>query len=273
MRDPKNNLVYEAHMYIDKDFSGNCFDKNEKFDPMIGVNRVKPFVDWLKQNKLRGYIGEHGIPDFSPSALVATDNLLSYLRQNCIPSTYWAAGPWWGEYALSLDVTSGKHRRSCRFCRSTPRPRTAAPASVRCKDFTPQARTGLRARFAFQRQPVCYSSSARSRQPAPATFDHSVTNLPSRAVSLVFVRRSVAQSRCRLQAHRGQSASKPALSGSLVHYRRRRNSPPANAGTVWPEPRNSKNGVRSPFILRTYIARPRRSASLCFKDRGHPANP
>lgn len=96
MRDPKNNLVYEAHMYIDKDFSGNYFDKNEKFDPMIGVNRVKPFVDWLKQNKLRGYIGEHGIPDFSPSALVATDNLLSYLRQNCIPSTYWAAGPWWG---------------------------------------------------------------------------------------------------------------------------------------------------------------------------------
>ncbi|MCQ4261963.1 cellulase [Stutzerimonas stutzeri] len=110
MRDPKNNLVYEAHMYVDKDFSGNYFDKNEKFDPMIGVNRVKPFVDWLKQNKLRGYIGEHGVPDFSPSAIVATDNLMTYLRQNCIPSTYWAAGPWWGEYALSLDVVSGKHR-------------------------------------------------------------------------------------------------------------------------------------------------------------------
>lgn len=110
MRDPKNNLVYEAHMYVDKDFSGNYFDKTEQFDPMIGVNRVKPFVDWLKQNKLRGYIGEHGVPDFSPSAIVATDNLMTYLRQNCIPSTYWAAGPWWGEYALSLDVVSGKHR-------------------------------------------------------------------------------------------------------------------------------------------------------------------
>lgn len=110
MRDPKNNLVYEAHMYVDKDFSGNYFDKTEKFDPMIGVNRVKPFVEWLKQNKLRGYIGEHGVPDFSPSAIVATDNLMTYLRQNCIPSTYWAAGPWWGEYALSLDVVSGKHR-------------------------------------------------------------------------------------------------------------------------------------------------------------------
>lgn len=110
MRDPKNNLVYEAHMYVDKDFSGNYFDQSEVFDPMVGVNRVKPFVDWLKQNKLRGYIGEHGVPDFSPSAIVATDNLLAYLRQNCIPSTYWAAGPWWGEYALSLDVSSGKAR-------------------------------------------------------------------------------------------------------------------------------------------------------------------
>ena len=110
MRDPKNNLVFEAHMYIDKDFSGNYFDQNEKFDPMIGVNRVKPFVDWLKQNKLRGYIGEHGVPDFSPSAMVATDNLMTYLRQNCIPSTYWAAGPWWGEYSMSLDVSSGKYR-------------------------------------------------------------------------------------------------------------------------------------------------------------------
>ncbi len=110
MRDPKNNLVYEAHMYIDSDFSGNYFNKSETFDPMVGVNRVKPFVDWLKQNKLRGYIGEHGVPDFSPSAIVATDNLMAYLRQNCIPSTYWAAGPWWGDYALSLDVSSGKQR-------------------------------------------------------------------------------------------------------------------------------------------------------------------
>ncbi|TLX53652.1 glycoside hydrolase family 5 protein [Stutzerimonas nosocomialis] len=110
MRDPKNNLVYEAHMYIDSDFSGNYFNKAETFDPMIGVNRVKPFVEWLKQHKLRGFLGEHGVPDFSPSAMVATDNLLAYLRQNCIPSTYWAAGPWWGEYSMSLDVTSNKAR-------------------------------------------------------------------------------------------------------------------------------------------------------------------
>jgi endoglucanase len=110
MRDPKNNLVYEAHQYLDFDYSGTYTKRAETFAPMLGVERVKPWVEWLKANKLRGFLGEHGIPDFSPSAVVATDNLLAYLNANCIPSTYWAAGPRWGENIMALDVTSGKHR-------------------------------------------------------------------------------------------------------------------------------------------------------------------
>ncbi|HCJ29077.1 MAG TPA: cellulase, partial [Pseudomonas sp.] len=110
MRDPKNNLVYEAHQYLDYDYSGTYSNRAETFAPMLGVERVKPWVEWLKKNKLRGYIGEHGIPDFSPSAVVATDKLLAYLAENCIPSTYWAAGPRWGENIMALDVASGKHR-------------------------------------------------------------------------------------------------------------------------------------------------------------------
>ncbi|MCQ4314283.1 cellulase family glycosylhydrolase [Pseudomonas stutzeri] len=110
MRDPKNNLVYEAHLYLDKDYSGTYASRSAVYDPMIGVTRAKPFVEWLSRNKLRGFIGEHGAPDYSPSAIVATDNLLKYLNQHCVPSTYWAAGPWWGNYALSLDVKSGKPR-------------------------------------------------------------------------------------------------------------------------------------------------------------------
>lgn len=110
MRDAKNNLVYEAHLYLDADYSGKYKDAKAVYDPMEGVKRAKPFVEWLSKYKLRGFIGEHGAPDFSPSAIVATDNLLKYLNQNCIPSTYWAGGPWWGEYALALDVKSGKSR-------------------------------------------------------------------------------------------------------------------------------------------------------------------
>ncbi len=110
MRDPNNNLMFEAHLYFDKDYSGYYTNRYEKYDPMIGVVRAKPFVEWLTRHRLRGFIGEHGAPDFSPSAVVAMDNLLQYLGQHCIPSTYWAAGPWWGDYALSLDVKSGKPR-------------------------------------------------------------------------------------------------------------------------------------------------------------------
>jgi endoglucanase len=110
MRDPNNNLMFEAHLYFDKDYSGYYTNRYEKYDPMIGVVRAKPFVEWLTRYRLRGFIGEHGAPDFSPSAVVAMDNLLQYLGQHCIPSTYWAAGPWWGDYALSLDVKSGKPR-------------------------------------------------------------------------------------------------------------------------------------------------------------------
>lgn len=110
MRDAKNNLMFEAHLYFDQDYSGYYTNRNEVYDPMIGVIRAKPFVEWLSRYRLRGFIGEHGAPDYSPSAIAATDNLLRYLGQHCIPSTYWAAGPWWNDYALSLDVKNGKPR-------------------------------------------------------------------------------------------------------------------------------------------------------------------
>ena len=107
MRDPANNLVFEAHMYLDWDTSGAYANKSETFAPDLGITRAKPFVDWLRANKLRGFIGEMGVPNYASDAIVAMDNLLGYLRDNCVPLSYWAAGPWWGNYILSLDVTGG----------------------------------------------------------------------------------------------------------------------------------------------------------------------
>ena len=107
MRDPANNLIFEAHMYLDRDTSGMYKDKTETFAPDLGIARAKPFVDWLRSNKLRGFIGEIGVPNYAPDAIVAMDNLLGYLRDNCVPLTYWAGGPWWGNYILALDVSGG----------------------------------------------------------------------------------------------------------------------------------------------------------------------
>lgn len=110
MRDPRNNLIYEAHLYLDRDTSGMYADRTETFAPSLGVDRARPFIDWLKANNLLGHIGEFGVPAYSDQGIVAMDNLLGYLRDNCVPLTYWAAGPWWGDYPLSLDVKSGGDR-------------------------------------------------------------------------------------------------------------------------------------------------------------------
>jgi len=33
--------------------------------------------------------------------LTVLDNFLNHLKNNCINGTYWAGGPWWGDYILS----------------------------------------------------------------------------------------------------------------------------------------------------------------------------
>lgn len=101
--DPVDNLVFSAHIYLDSNASGQLYATDTgPVDPMVGVKRATPFVNWLKTHGKRGQIGESGIPD-DPRYLEAMDNLLGYLQQNCIPMTYWAAGRAWGGYTLSVE--------------------------------------------------------------------------------------------------------------------------------------------------------------------------
>ena len=109
IEDPANNIIYEGHMYFDKDFSGR-YASEEIVDPMLGVERARPFVEWLKEHNVKGFLGEYGVPAHSESMLVAMDNLLTYLNENCIPSTYWAGGPGWGDYVMAIEPVGGKDR-------------------------------------------------------------------------------------------------------------------------------------------------------------------
>ncbi len=111
LRDPADNLIFSAHTYIDPDASGHYADPPASdFDPMIGVKRVQPFVDWLVRHNKRGHIGEFGVPDDDPRWLEAMDNLLAYLQAHCIPMTYWAAGRSWGGYRLAVEPRDGQDR-------------------------------------------------------------------------------------------------------------------------------------------------------------------
>ncbi|TWI52348.1 aryl-phospho-beta-D-glucosidase BglC (GH1 family) [Pseudomonas duriflava] len=111
LKDPSNNIIFSAHSYFDEN-AGGSYDSVDvnKLDAMYGVNRVKPFVEWLKKHGKRGYIGEFGVPDNNPRWNLLMDNMLAYLKQNCIPASYWAAGPGWGSYFMSVEPVNGKER-------------------------------------------------------------------------------------------------------------------------------------------------------------------
>jgi endoglucanase len=103
--DPSNKMIYEAHVYFDDDASGQylmSYD-DEGATPNTGVNRVQPFVDWLAENNLRGFIGEYGVPDNDSRWLTTLDNFLDHLKSNCLNGTYWAGGPWWGTNFMAID--------------------------------------------------------------------------------------------------------------------------------------------------------------------------
>ncbi len=115
VQDPSNNLVYEAHQSFDKNNSGtyaNSYDADGTY-PMIGADRVKPFIDWLRAHGHKGMIGEYGVPNTDARWNTVLDNFLTALDNASdvgMSGTYWAAGPWWGSYPLSVEPLNGADR-------------------------------------------------------------------------------------------------------------------------------------------------------------------
>lgn len=106
--DPVGRLIYEAHCYFDDNHSGT-YDQSydgEGAYPMIGVDRVTEFVEWLQERGAKGFIGEYGVPGDDARWNTVLDNFLAYLDANGVSGTYWAGGPWWGNYSLSCEPTN-----------------------------------------------------------------------------------------------------------------------------------------------------------------------
>ncbi|WP_144949161.1 cellulase family glycosylhydrolase [Pseudomonas oryzihabitans] len=104
LKDPANNLIFMAQAFFDTSLNVATLS------PSYGVERLKPFVSWLKTNNKRGFIGGFGVPDTDARWLPILDGMLAYLKQNCIPATYWAAGPGWGTYNQAVEPINGKDR-------------------------------------------------------------------------------------------------------------------------------------------------------------------
>lgn len=112
LHDPTSNLVYEAHQYFDRDNSGRYqqgYDDSGAH-PQLGVERLRPFAEWLREHNARGFLGEFGVPGDDPRWIEVLDHFLAALRTNQIGGTYWAAGPRWGNYPLSVQPAQGRDR-------------------------------------------------------------------------------------------------------------------------------------------------------------------
>jgi endoglucanase len=109
IKDPANQIAYEAHCYFDHDLSGRyqlSYDKELARDPKLerrSEDRLRSFVRWCRSNRVRGFLGEYGIPGSDERWQKMLGRFLRALDDAGIDSCYWAAGEWWGDYPLSIQ--------------------------------------------------------------------------------------------------------------------------------------------------------------------------
>jgi len=108
IRDPANRTIYEAHCYFDQDGSGTyseSFASENAADSKLvdrGILRIEPFLQWCRQNRVRGFVGEYGTPRDDGWKQV-TLRFLQECKASNVGVCYWAAGEWWGKYPLSIQ--------------------------------------------------------------------------------------------------------------------------------------------------------------------------
>lgn len=107
--DPADNYVYEVHQYLDSNYSGTHADcRNET----VGVDTLRLFTQWARQNGKRAYLGEFGA-GADPVCLRALDLMLKFIDGNRDVWTgwsYWAAGAWPPSYFTSVEPVGGVDR-------------------------------------------------------------------------------------------------------------------------------------------------------------------
>jgi endoglucanase len=111
--DPVGKVLYAAHSYFDWDATGfhrYSYDAGGAY-PEIGVDRLRPFVEWLRAHGVRGIITEYGVVESDVRWLTVLDNFLRVVdsEERLVGAVAWAAGPLWGTPRdLGLDPLNGR---------------------------------------------------------------------------------------------------------------------------------------------------------------------
>jgi endoglucanase len=100
--DPEDNYAFEVHQYLDSDYSGSHATCQST---TIGAESLANFTAWLRANGKRGMLGELGA-GANATCDAAIDATLDHIDANSdvyIGWTWWSAGPWWGNYFMTLE--------------------------------------------------------------------------------------------------------------------------------------------------------------------------
>jgi endoglucanase len=96
-----SNFMFEVHQYLDPDSSGT---DPQSYAPGAGEARLRAFTDWARARACRGFLGEFGFA--LPAGRTEAGAMLAHLAANSDvwkAYAYWAGGPWWGDYAFSIE--------------------------------------------------------------------------------------------------------------------------------------------------------------------------
>ncbi|KIY44001.1 glycoside hydrolase, partial [Fistulina hepatica ATCC 64428] len=105
LTDPANNTIIEMHQYLDSDGSGTsetCVNNT------IGASRIADATTWLQQQGLKGFLGEFGGGN-NTDCIEAIQGMLCAMQETdvWVGALWWAAGPFWGDYFLSIEPPDG----------------------------------------------------------------------------------------------------------------------------------------------------------------------
>jgi endoglucanase len=112
INDPAGKVLYAAHQYGDANYTGTYQNGYDALSATEYAERLQPFLDWLAAKNARGIVTEYGVPDNDTRWLEVLDRVSATLEANprIVGATYWAAGPRWGSYSLSVEPRNGQDR-------------------------------------------------------------------------------------------------------------------------------------------------------------------
>lgn len=102
VRDPLDYWAVEVHQYLDANSSGTT---SAVVSPTIGSERLKGFVGWCREHKMRAVLGEFGAA-VAANGQEAVDDMLRSMERDrdvWLGWTWWAAGARWGKYMFSVE--------------------------------------------------------------------------------------------------------------------------------------------------------------------------